>query len=623
MLFCIGFQPSKSMTEVIPYLVLKSAGLRTHSAKQKESSFLFIKMAYAIFAIAFLVLGDVGKCHGKLNKEDIQSAFYSGGSESFRLPSGNQSISLHQGKPSSKQAIHTPDKKKSNPPVMSGTICSNPVFADAGPATDSICIGQTLSLNGVVGGDFVSVAWSTTGDGTFFPDAFSLNADYHPGTLDSLNMTFRLTLTANANSPCLPASDEMEVLILDLPVTTTTSNSPVCEGSSLDLGAGGGTYFLWTGPNGYTGYSIDTTIFPVALNQSGTYYVTISNESGCSSLDSVIVVVRPSSGSIENPIVACDSAALPWGETVTVTDVYQMIYPAANGCDSIVTIHVTINNSAGDTTASFCGHFTWYGIDYTTSGDKIHVIQGGNVHGCDSVVTLHLTIPPVDDGFACSIDACNTLTGVVTHDYSACIATLNVKAYIEGFYGPGKRMVPVMLNQGVPGATETQVDSVTIELHSESDFSVIVDQYKGVIDTGGHVSGILNTTSIGTHYYLVFRHRNSVMTCSTNPVFLNVITNYDFTASQDSTYGGNVIIDSFNDGKWLIYSGEVSIPIQDEFVGTDDVTNVDNDNFLGLSFFNSDYFQLVRDISGDGYLGTDDVTITNNNNLRGVYSLHP
>ena len=395
-----------------------------------------------------------------------------------------------------------------NPP------CADPVIADAGPPFSSVCLDKTLQLNGIAGGNFTTVTWTSSGDGTFSPNAFTLNAVYHPGATDKLDMMFTLTLTVNTNAPCVAASDAMVVLLLDLPVTITTSNSPVCEGTALDLGAGGGDYFYWTGPKDYKGYSIDTTIFPVEADQSGMYYVTITNADGCSKLDSVTVVILPASGSLGTPIVACGSATLPWGETVTVTDNYLRAYPAFNGCDSIVTVHVTINNSnagdttafvcnsftwyghtyhspaivthtftnatgcdsivtlhlnvgqsntgdttafactgfswygttyfstttgmhtltnasgcdsmvilhltvghpsSGDTTASFCGHFTWYGITYTTSGDKVHVIHGANAQGCDSTVTLHLNISAVDDGNACTVDACNTLTGTTTH----------------------------------------------------------------------------------------------------------------------------------------------------------------------------------------------------------------
>ena len=62
-----------------------------------------------------------------------------------------------------------------------------------------------------------------------------------------------------------------------------------------------------------------------------------------------------------------------------------------HGCDSIVTLHLTINHATtGDTTASACESFEWYGTKYTESADPTHTFT--NIHGCDSIVTLHLTI---------------------------------------------------------------------------------------------------------------------------------------------------------------------------------------------------------------------------------------
>jgi hypothetical protein len=63
------------------------------------------------------------------------------------------------------------------------------------------------------------------------------------------------------------------------------------------------------------------------------------------------------------------------------------------GCDSIVTLHLTINESVTvDTTAVECNAFTWYGEEYTASGDYEKTFT--TVAGCDSTVTLHLTIAP-------------------------------------------------------------------------------------------------------------------------------------------------------------------------------------------------------------------------------------
>ena len=89
---------------------------------------------------------------------------------------------------------------------------------------------------------------------------------------------------------------------------------------------------------------------------------------------------------------SCDS--FTWqGTTYTAggTSTYQTVNAA--GCDSTVTLHLTINNSTtGDTTATACDSFTWHGTTYTASGDVHGSTPLQNVVGCDSTVTLHLTI---------------------------------------------------------------------------------------------------------------------------------------------------------------------------------------------------------------------------------------
>ena len=59
--------------------------------------------------------------------------------------------------------------------------------------------------------------------------------------------------------------------------------------------------------------------------------------------------------------------------------------------DSIVTLHLTINNSVtNEITETADNSFTWNNQEYTTSGDYTQTFTATN--GCDSIVTLHLTI---------------------------------------------------------------------------------------------------------------------------------------------------------------------------------------------------------------------------------------
>ena len=71
---------------------------------------------------------------------------------------------------------------------------------------------------------------------------------------------------------------------------------------------------------------------------------------------------------------------------------YSNVYSDANGCDSLVTLDLTINNSnLGNETVVACDSATWNGTTYTSSGNYS---LGGltNNAGCDSSVNLVLTI---------------------------------------------------------------------------------------------------------------------------------------------------------------------------------------------------------------------------------------
>ena len=82
-------------------------------------------------------------------------------------------------------------------------------------------------------------------------------------------------------------------------------------------------------------------------------------------------------------------------ETLATSGDYTHVLTNAAGCDSILTLHLTIEQATctttfGDTTAVVCESFRWYSQTLATSGDYTHVLM--NAAGCDSIVTLHLTI---------------------------------------------------------------------------------------------------------------------------------------------------------------------------------------------------------------------------------------
>lgn len=91
---------------------------------------------------------------------------------------------------------------------------------------------------------------------------------------------------------------------------------------------------------------------------------------------------------------ACDSYTSPSGNHVwTTSGVYQDVLVSASGCDSLITINLTVNvTTSAVISPSACysytspsGNHTW-----TSSGTYMDTIT--NISGCDSVLTIQLTI---------------------------------------------------------------------------------------------------------------------------------------------------------------------------------------------------------------------------------------
>ena len=87
---------------------------------------------------------------------------------------------------------------------------------------------------------------------------------------------------------------------------------------------------------------------------------------------------------------ACDHYS--WkGNAYTLSGVYRFDTLTADGCDSTVSLHLTIYPSShSNFSERSYESYTWNGISYDQSGDYTQSFS--NVYGCDSTVVLHLTI---------------------------------------------------------------------------------------------------------------------------------------------------------------------------------------------------------------------------------------
>jgi gliding motility-associated-like protein len=132
---------------------------------------------------------------------------------------------------------------------------------------------------------------------------------------------------------------------------------------------------------------------PTVYNQGTTIVTwTVVDENGNASTSTQQVVVMPVTSTI-TPAPVCDIYTAPDNTVYTVSGIYTAIIPSYYGCDSIITINLTVNHStastdvvrACETYTSPSGLYTW-----TNSGTYMDTIP--NAVGCDSIITTILTI---------------------------------------------------------------------------------------------------------------------------------------------------------------------------------------------------------------------------------------
>ena len=127
--------------------------------------------------------------------------------------------------------------------------------------------------------------------------------------------------------------------------------------------------------------------------ESGSYTQSFTTQYGCDSIVTLHLIV----GDVYNlewSDTICDGEVLVWNDSNYVkTGYYTQSFVSRYGCDSIVTLHLTVGElydvSIYDT---ICVDeiYTWDGIKYTTTG--VYPRKYQSRYGCDSLVTLHLTV---------------------------------------------------------------------------------------------------------------------------------------------------------------------------------------------------------------------------------------
>ncbi|MBP5663735.1 MAG: T9SS type A sorting domain-containing protein [Bacteroidales bacterium] len=156
----------------------------------------------------------------------------------------------------------------------------------------------------------------------------------------------------------------------------TRLNVTLCEGSSLDF-------------------------YGVELTEEGTYTDTLTTAAGCDSIIVWYVTMSPVYAQTESAIICASELPYTWRDTIfepgTVSDEYVFYRSTAKGCDSVVTLNLTVNPVYEvDDQKAICASelpYTWNGVQFTEAGTQTATLQ--TVNGCDSLVTMTLTVNPI------------------------------------------------------------------------------------------------------------------------------------------------------------------------------------------------------------------------------------
>ena len=155
------------------------------------------------------------------------------------------------------------------------------------------------------------------------------------------------------------------------PVANTNLSVAICEGTTYT-------------ENGFN------------ASEAGTYTQNLQTVNGCDSVVTLTLTVNPVASTTLSAAICEGTTYTENGFNVSEAGTYTQNLQTVNGCDSIVTLTLSINPAESTNLAVAICEGTTYtenGFNASEAGTYTRNLQ--TINGCDSVVTLTLTVDPV------------------------------------------------------------------------------------------------------------------------------------------------------------------------------------------------------------------------------------
>ncbi|MCJ8288442.1 MAG: T9SS type A sorting domain-containing protein [Crocinitomicaceae bacterium] len=194
----------------------------------------------------------------------------------------------------------------------------------------------------------------------------------------------------------------------------------VCQFDTITLlGLSFGPFHDWFVDGNFVS---NTTNLEYICSVGGTFNVMLVASSGTCSDTSYanLNIGTPNSGT--DSIAACESYTWIDGNTYTSSNnAATFIVTNASGCDSLVTLNLILNNStAGTDVITACDDYTWIDGNTYTSSNNSATFTLTNATGCDSLVTLDLTINQVNTTVTNNDPILEAIAGASSYQWLDC-----------------------------------------------------------------------------------------------------------------------------------------------------------------------------------------------------------
>jgi hypothetical protein len=233
----------------------------------------------------------------------------------------------------------------------------------------SFCDGVTLTLNGSTATTYLWSNGLTTQ---------SINA----------NIAGNYTLTVRDANNCARISLPVTVTVFSNPIAVIApATATICNGESITLTASGGATYSWS--NGL-GSGATKNVSPTA---NEVYVVTVTDANNCTATTTKNVTVNQPSAFSFSDTICSNSSYVFNNQNLSVTGIYFDTLINFTGCDSIVTLNLSVNSTSSTTlNESICAgsNFVFDNQNLTASGIYYDTLT--NAVGCDSAVVLNLSV---------------------------------------------------------------------------------------------------------------------------------------------------------------------------------------------------------------------------------------